>query len=176
MKRCAQCKIKKNLEEFYNNPSAGKMGKGPYCKSCAKLRSKLWKANNKDKVKIHKRRGRLKKVHNLSMEDYIILLNNQNGCCAICGNKESKHSISPQLYVDHCHKTNVIRGLLCHSCNVGIGLFKDNISILESAIKYLKKEPSIIVNRGSFFNFNSPKSNFPNLQPNAEGVVSNQDA
>ena len=37
------------------------------------------------------------------------------------------------------HKTGKVRGLLCSECNFGIGKFKDNISILKKAIKYLEE-------------------------------------
>ena len=40
--------------------------------------------------------------------------------------------------MDHCHKTKKIRGLLCHTCNSGLGMFKDNIEYLKNAIKYLE--------------------------------------
>jgi lambda family phage minor tail protein L len=43
------------------------------------------------------------------------------------------------LSVDHCHKTNTLRDLLCHQCNSGLGQFKDNIEILQKAIDYLHK-------------------------------------
>ena len=43
------------------------------------------------------------------------------------------------LYVDHCHKTNTLRDLLCHQCNSFLGHAKDNIEILQKAIDYLHK-------------------------------------
>lgn len=62
--------------------------------------------------------------------------------CQICGvhesdvrNKKTKHY---GLYIDHCHTTSKVRGLLCHSCNLVLGHSKDNISLLEKAISYLK--------------------------------------
>jgi hypothetical protein len=58
----------------------------------------------------------------------------QGGVCAICKNKNGMK----QLCVDHCHKTFLIRGLLCSSCNVSLGGFRDSVEILTNAIKYLE--------------------------------------
>ena len=52
----------------------------------------------------------------------------------ICGNKPQK-----PLYVDHCHETKKIRGLLCHQCNVALGHMNDDPQRLEKAISYLKE-------------------------------------
>lgn len=71
------------------------------------------------------------KKYGISVEDFNLMSKVQSSLCKIC--KEKK-----KLYVDHCHKTNRVRGLLCHTCNVGIGLLKDNIVFLKSAIQYLK--------------------------------------
>ena len=67
------------------------------------------------------------------------MYNNQNGVCAICSN----HSQRLKLSIDHCHKNNTIRGLLCERCNSILGRVKDNISILENAIIYLKKSNGV---------------------------------
>jgi hypothetical protein len=42
-------------------------------------------------------------------------------------------------HVDHCHKTNKRRGLLCHKCNVGLGMVQDSVEHLEKLIAYLIK-------------------------------------
>ena len=74
-----------------------------------------------------------KKNYGITIDDYNRILLDQNGGCAICGNALSK------LQVDHCHKSGEVRGLLCKDHNMLLGLAKDNIQILDNAIKYLKK-------------------------------------
>lgn len=55
--------------------------------------------------------------------------------CMICSKAfdGTKHK-----HIDHCHVTGVVRGVLCVNCNVGLGNFKDNIPVLENAIRYLE--------------------------------------
>lgn len=60
----------------------------------------------------------------------------QNNVCAICFKSELTVR-NKNLAVDHCHKTGIIRGLLCSNCNRAIGLLKDNVVIIKSALKYL---------------------------------------
>lgn len=58
----------------------------------------------------------------------------QKGRCEICkrlpGTKE--------LAVDHDHRTDRVRGLLCFRCNVGIGQFDDSAELLLKAAEYLR--------------------------------------
>jgi len=61
----------------------------------------------------------------------------QKGKCAICRNLQGKNK--RRMDIDHDHKTGKIRELLCNSCNKAIGYFKENTTVLESAIIYLKK-------------------------------------
>ena len=69
----------------------------------------------------------------------------QNFVCAICGksNFPMKSISSGCLVVDHNHKTNKVRGLLCHNCNRALGLLQDNTETLENAINYLKSVTTI---------------------------------
>lgn len=72
---------------------------------------------------------------NLTPIEYYILLERQGYQCAICPNwlDLGKHT-----HVDHCHKTKIIRGILCAKCNRGLGEFRDNPAILRKAIAYLE--------------------------------------
>jgi hypothetical protein len=63
------------------------------------------------------------------------MLELQQGKCAICEKSSDKH-----LFVDHCHTTGKIRGLLCQHCNTLLGMAFDDTNILLSAVAYLNKQ------------------------------------
>ncbi len=77
--------------------------------------------------------------HDMKPENYEQMFNDQGGVCAICRLKETSinKGTKQKLSIDHDHITNKIRGLLCGSCNRGIGMFKDNTFIMKQAIAYL---------------------------------------
>jgi hypothetical protein len=92
----------------------------------------------------------LKRNYGITIEDYERMLEAQNHRCKLCGGDgfpmdPARHKV--RLVVDHCHETGEIRGLLCHNCNRGLGLFKDNPSLLLSAAAYL--EGATTIPRGS---------------------------
>lgn len=73
---------------------------------------------------------RLKK-YGITLEEWKQILERQGNACAICGDRKAK------LVIDHSHKTNKVRGLLCNQCNTGLGCFKDNRRSLRNAELYL---------------------------------------
>lgn len=81
------------------------------------------------------RESRLKRYYNLTGQEYQQMYQAQGGLCAICGNPQIS---GRQLAVDHDHESGLVRGLLCQSCNRGIGYFGDDVSRLESAVGYLR--------------------------------------
>ena len=72
----------------------------------------------------------LLRQYGLTIQQYNRIWWRQKGKCAVCGKKK-------RLVVDHNHKTNKVRGLLCNKCNSGLGLFDDSTKKLSQAIKYL---------------------------------------
>lgn len=73
----------------------------------------------------------LKKLYGLTPEDFNRMFAEQEGRCAIC--KIHQSELKSILYIDHCHETGKIRGLLCPTCNAGVGF-------LERWYKKYKKE------------------------------------
>ena len=112
-------------------------------------RVKKFKENNLEKVRLGDKIKLLKNRYNMSLGEYLEMAKSQNYCCKICsmdfsedfnGNYEDfLRDNRRRLIVDHCHVSNRVRGLLCDSCNNGLGSFKDTISSLENAILYLRE-------------------------------------
>lgn len=94
-------------------------------------------ANRERYIKKRVEYARLKKF-GMIPELYEEMLNKQNNKCGICGT--DKPGGRGQWHIDHCHKTNKIRGLLCQKCNMALGMFGDNIEVLLNAVKWLSLE------------------------------------
>lgn len=102
-----------------------------------KARSRAHYLANKPKNLMQSRRSKLKR-YGLTEAQYREMLAAQDHACAICATSldrvRTKH-----LYVDHCHKTLKVRGLLCQKCNSGLGMFRDDPKIIERAMLYLNR-------------------------------------
>lgn len=75
--------------------------------------------------------------YGVTREQFDAKLAEQGGSCAICGTTEWGGKDN-RPHTDHDHVTNRFRGVLCGSCNYGLGCFKDNSERLAAAIAYLK--------------------------------------
>lgn len=96
-----------------------------------------------------RRRWNLWSKYRITPDDYDNMLAAQGGVCAICTGPQDRVSKDGSYWfdVDHDHRTGKVRGLLCHSCNTGIGKLKDDISVLERAAGYLRR--SVVEDIGS---------------------------
>lgn len=99
-------------------------------------RSREWRYRNLDKVRQKAKRVRLRLDFGLSIEQYEMMLDAQNGVCAICKQPETSRGFQ-FLSVDHSHRTGEIRGLLCNKCNLALGLMQDDPKLLRAAALYL---------------------------------------
>lgn len=133
MKECNICKEIKSFDLFVKRKNR-KSGIQPYCKECHNKKMRLKYSSET------MRNYDLNKKYGINLDDYELFINKQNGCCKICNIHVSQINKKHKKYlcVDHCHKTKLIRGLLCDKCNRGIGLLQDNHEILLSAYNYLK--------------------------------------
>ena len=124
-KICTKCKEDKDTKLFHKSRRRAD-GFNNICKGCI---------GTKENIK-SKRKANLKFLYGLTPWRYEVLYFSQMGCCAICKTHQSK--LGKTLEVDHDHDTGIIRGLLCHKCNVGLGYYE---TWKEKSRKYLKRSP-----------------------------------
>jgi hypothetical protein len=120
-------------------------------------RFKEWKLNNPDYTKNYRKENKeyltqqrknyydknqntiksktLQKLYGITLDDYNILLHEQNECCKICGIHQSK--LKKSLSVDHCHVTGKVCGLLCSYCNRAIGYLQEDYNVAMKAAEYV---------------------------------------
>lgn len=160
MKKCSTCKVEKDDCEF-SKCKTKKDGLDPRCKECQKIRSKAFYLKNTEKInqatKAYYKNNtekvnaitkayytanseksfasKLKHNYQMTVKDYYLLLEQQNGVCAICGRE---CLTGERLSVDHSHTSGRVRGLLCRKCNSALGLFNDSPATLSKALEYLK--------------------------------------
>jgi len=89
--------------------------------------------NNKEKIKERSRKNKLKRDFGLTITDYNNLVEAQDNCCAVCG----RHLIElkRRLSVDHNHRTNQVRGLLCRQCNYNLGWYEQCKQQIENYLR-----------------------------------------
>lgn len=161
-KRCGRCEAEKSLDGFYKS----KHQSGGYqhiCKECTKTdrkeryaakpeyankQAKKWRAANPEKARQVTTKSLLKIEYGITEADYARIFQEQKGACRICERKlvsqidytRERSKADPLVgRVDHCHTTNKVRGILCHNCNVLIGLAGESTKVLSAATRYLQE-------------------------------------
>ena len=123
-KPCGRCGEVKPLTEFHRT-KAKSIGYVSRCKTCTAA------VRDRESHNENARRRKYVVRYGITLEERDALVAAQGGRCRIC--REEK-----PLLVDHCHKTSVVRGMLCRQCNVVLGHAKDRPDILRAAIEYLE--------------------------------------
>ena len=128
-KVCYGCKELKAYSK-YGKSANSVDGLSHKCKVCRRIRAKEIYCPLKTRTK------KLKREYGMTLKDFDWLINSQNNKCAICGFKlkPGRHT-----HIDHCHKCGTVRGLLCSSCNMALGMFLDDPLIIAAALKYVEE-------------------------------------
>lgn len=123
-KRCTgPCGLELEMEMFTPN----KNSKGGRLQVCVDCRREGRNAKSARDVA-------LKVNYGISLVEYELMHEAQNGLCAICKEPEKGNRT---LAVDHDHETGMVRSLLCFQCNTSIGKFGEDIPTILEAAKYL---------------------------------------
>lgn len=153
MRKCKDCGIEKDESEFYQHrrPNGEQYIATHECKKCCckrtkayhdknlekqRLTSKLWWEKNKKRCNIKRKEQRLQYYYGISIEGKENLLKDQEYKCKSCG-YDLKNEKPYHIHLDHDHKTGKIRGILCRSCNIALGLMEDNPEKIMSLYNYI---------------------------------------
>ena len=118
MKICRTCKVAKPDSEYhYSDKRLGK--RFPSCIKCAVAANRLRK-------------------YGVAPEEFEYMLQDQEHACKVCRDPFDT-VIAKHVHVDHCHTTGKVRGVLCASCNKGLGMFRDNPSFLREAALHVEQ-------------------------------------
>lgn len=107
-----------------------------------------WREKNPQKVEQQNQRRRdrgtakeyaLKSRYGLTVADREAMFVRQGSACASCGSQSTKC----KWVVDHCHATNKVRGVVCHTCNLALGYVNDSTVRLEKLIAYLRSHGGV---------------------------------
>lgn len=143
-RRCTRCKKRRPLTAYYIVHRKNHQ-RHTVCPRCLAQLGNQWRRKNPYLAHVYQVQYR----YGLPRAEYERLHRAQKSRCAICGAKATKRKV---LCVDHCHRTNKIRGLLCKACNTGLGFFKDRVGNLQRAVQYLEQhelEPTCAARQSS---------------------------
>jgi hypothetical protein len=157
--RCYRCGDLKPISEY--QPSVIKVGSGA-CRPCKYSAKREYEKRNRAKANAARSAHRKRNIersratarahyrnnpetyrgynlgrYGITVEQYDALLADQGGCCACCGAVANRNG--KRLFVDHDHVTGMVRGVICHKCNAGIGALGDNIAGVRRALSYLER-------------------------------------
>ena len=143
-KSCTSCFKVKAISDFVKDQRRPH-GRASRCKACKAAHLQQWRTKNIDAVRANDRaryanspkkwQRHIGVTYKITAADYDRMLEEQDGCCAICGGLSGD-----RLCVDHDHRSGDVRGLLCSPCNQMLGQAKDNPTTLLKAALYLDAE------------------------------------
>lgn len=161
MKQCFKCKELKCPADFaMDNQKWDRLR--PQCRACEKegrkprhkltedeviarrLRSRNhrsnWRNKNPELYHISRRNAQYKKKYGITYAQFIEFCENLDYKCPLCQTtlRIEGYNGPNKAVVDHCHRTNKFRSVLCHFCNAGLGYMKESIETLKNAINYLE--------------------------------------
>lgn len=152
--RCTACDCW-FTSEFFFKTATNSSGLTSRCRTChgqqsIRTRDPERHKRNKRESTARQRRNNPDRFHAVELRrsfgidrsEYVRMLEEQGGVCAICRLPESDSNRS-RLAVDHDHSSGAIRGLLCRRCNTALGLMGDCAERLEMAARYLRRTASV---------------------------------
>lgn len=120
--RCKVCFNAEDAERRRRNPIP------------SRERARRWRDRNREAQRERERHSQRRRKYGVTRDDFETMMTRQDGRCAICRRPPGEKALA----VDHCHADLKVRGLLCASCNNGLGRFGDDPEVLDRAAAYLR--------------------------------------
>lgn len=145
MKECSKCHEEKSFSEF--SPRSDRPGKYmSWCRTCDSTagRARYWADSDNIKAKRREEWHRGKR-YGLTEDQVTQMYEDQQYRCAWCGRHEDE--LDRMLFIDHCHKTGLVRRLLCFDCNTAEGrlqAFPEALLAIEAVAWYNTQRESIL--------------------------------
>lgn len=146
VKSCSNCKQLLPWDSFSYRIQDGSRYLRSKCKECSLNAWQHWadlhpEYKEKKIESDRKCHAEYKKYHRhgITRDQYVLMEQAQGGVCQIC---KKPPRDKQNMAIDHNHRTNQVRGLLCKQCNRALGLFGDSINTIENALNYLKERGS----------------------------------
>lgn len=134
---CTGCSTEKPLVAF-DKATHYEHGRETRCKDCKNAwRNARRVKKRKPPIEATKRDYQRLYYKGVSGAAFKALFDAQDGKCGIC--EKELDFFAKDTCLDHDHDTNIVRGILCGRCNLGLGHMKDSVQVLRSAIAYLEK-------------------------------------
>lgn len=143
--QCKPCRSLISADYVRRNPEKVRVSSGETRRKNPEVyrrKAQRWVEKNRDKARAINRlsaRKRLLNSLNMTIEDLLLAYERQLGGCAICQIKIDLNG-GKSVHIDHCHKTNRFRGILCIGCNTSLGKFGEDPDLLMRAADYLRGE------------------------------------
>lgn len=144
MRVCRDCGQDENGTEFYSLDKIAGRSAGNCCRQCWIDRSVRRRQNNLEKWNRQRHFKQLEKLHGVTKEQYDEMY--KAPICGGCGVTESQRRRykggplrTSRLTMDHDHLTGLLRGMLCHDCNMAIGHAHDDPAALRRLAEYLER-------------------------------------
>lgn len=139
-KVCNKCRLHLPNDEFHSKTNTP--DKLDYtCKECRRAYNRARYKN--PEIAAKQRASSAKSKYGVEWVEVEGMYANQSGRCALCATQVHLLTIGGSrtgvACIDHCHVTGAPRGLLCNACNVGLGRFKDNPTVLRAAALYVEQ-------------------------------------
>jgi len=148
-KTCSDCNLTKPVTEFYrraSRPETQLSGWTGACRECIRVRQNAYFGGLSAERRRELTQGNRFRRRRITPTEGEAMAVAQGGVCAICGERAvdrlrpgKKSPLTAEgLQVDHCHNSNVVRGLLCKPCNTALGCMKDNVEWIRRMADYIE--------------------------------------